>query len=677
MNLSGVSSQSEEAQQTFNRPKRTRSSRRVQAIEEPKGLCLLQILALLRKNILLKRRTVIATIAEILSPVLMMLVLVAAYQLSDTTYEPAEQYASFNWTLQRDSNAGLVLEQLLQRLEYLSDGERRLRSTFETSSDDPLKIKMPLSSREIDWRDPYSVLTHFLEKNRRRRLQVQNVEGEPVRRSPNLYGLLDNAYDELEDLLKSPLKVPRFDEYVELSMNLNRILDPSNNLPKVFAESSYGRQWGNLLTLGTLHLAPVSSRRANDFWTYLNLTYGSVLDDGRQNNDTESLLLKVRMHETEDDALDYIDETHRSERTWALLDFTSWSDDIDVLDQSYKIRMNYTTIPNTARITDFVAIGLDTDYQQYYLSGFLTLQRTLNEFAFASSSETNCSSLVNNSVTGDLYSMPMPTAAYSQNTFYLAVGYLLGLTIAMAFLYPTSRLIACIVEEKETRMREILFIAGVKPAAHWWSWLLTALGVFFVISVLVTWTLSSSVLKYSAPPYLFAWIGLFSTASIGFCLTIASLFHQSKLAAIIGPMALFATILPRFIFFGYNRYEATTAKKWASLLPATAFAFGADIVADYEYAEQGVQSWNVGEGDYSFNTSLAFLFFDTFLYTFLGWYLDQVLPRQYGKARPFYFLFSPRYWLPWFFRGTPKRRAGEPMQDPQDSPSALQLEASE
>jgi uncharacterized membrane protein len=39
----------------------------------------------------------------------------------------------------------------------------------------------------------------------------------------------------------------------------------------------------------------------------------------------------------------------------------------------------------------------------------------------------------------------MPTAAFSQNVFFLAVGYLLGLAIAMAFLYPTSRLIKSIV----------------------------------------------------------------------------------------------------------------------------------------------------------------------------------------------------------------------------------------
>jgi ABC-type multidrug transport system fused ATPase/permease subunit len=214
----------------------------------------------------------------------------------------------------------------------------------------------------------------------------------------------------------------------------------------------------------------------------------------------------------------------------------------------------------------------------------------------------------------------------------------------VAFLYPTSRTIKTMVEEKETRMKETLYILGVRPWAHWFSWLVTSVVVFAIISVLVTLTLTSDVLANSNPAYIFAFIGLFSAATIGFCFAIAACFSKAKLAAIVGPVALFATLLPRFIFFGSNRYEAIPAKIWASLLPCTAFAFGADIVADYEYAGVGVQSWNAGEGKYSFNTSLTMLFLDTILYSFLGWYLELTIPRQYGLARPWYFLCEPSYW---------------------------------
>lgn len=217
--------------------------------------------------------------------------------------------------------------------------------------------------------------------------------------------------------------------------------------------------------------------------------------------------------------------------------------------------------------------------------------------------------------------------------------------MVMAFLYPTSRLIKTLVEEKETKMKETLLILGVRGWAHWISWFLTALVSFAIITLTVTFTLSSTVLMHSNVLYILLYVGLFSTATVGFCFAIASFFSRAKLAGIIGPVMLFATILPRFVFFGSNRYEQPTAKMIASLAPATAFCFGADIIADYEYAEQGIQTYNAGEGDYSFNTTLGLLLFDTILYIFLGWYFDQVVPQQYGVARPFYFLLLPSYWL--------------------------------
>jgi len=82
----------------------------------------------------------------------------------------------------------------------------------------------------------------------------------------------------------------------------------------------------------------------------------------------------------------------------------------------------------------------------------------------------------------------------------------------------------------------------------------------------------------------------------------------------------------------------------ASLFPCTAFAFGVDAISEYEYSSVGVNSGNVNEGDFSFNTSLSFLFVDTLIYSILGWYVDQVVPRQFGAPKVWYFPFTANYW---------------------------------
>ena len=433
---------------------------------------------------------------------------------------------------------------------------------------------------------------------------------------------------------------------MSISSAISSLID-EDDIPTILSDSDFGRQWGNLLTLGTIHLSP-DVPVVHEFWAFLNETYPTTMNN----------TVKVRVHDTEDVAVRFIID-NLDERTWALVDFSDYSaassgtdnnrDNATVLEEDfrYKIRMNYTTLPNTNQVVNFITIGLSTRYQRYYLSGYMTLQQTLNEFAFARAGlGGNNNGTSNNCTTGaqSVWSMPMPTAAYSQNAFFQAVGFLLGLTIAMAYLYPASRSIKVLVEEKETRMRETLSILGVRPWAHWFSWFLTLMSIFSFIAIMVTYTLTSNILLNSNAVYIFSFIFFFSTSTVGFCFVVASFFSRAKLAAIVGPMALFATLLPRFIFFGSNRYEASTQKKWASLLPCTAFAFGADIVADYEYAEDGVQDWNANEGDYSFNTAVGFLFLDTFLYLALGWYLEQVVPRQYGVARPFYFFLQPSYW---------------------------------
>ena len=49
--------------------------------------------------------------------------------------------------------------------------------------------------------------------------------------------------------------------------------------------------------------------------------------------------------------------------------------------------------------------------------------------------------------------------------------------------------------------------------------------------------------------------------------------------------------------------------------------------------------------NYSLGIMLLMLFVDFFIYLFLGYYLQNVLPHQYGLRKPFYFLFTSEYWF--------------------------------
>lgn len=103
-------------------------------------------------------------------------------------------------------------------------------------------------------------------------------------------------------------------------------------------------------------------------------------------------------------------------------------------------------IPSVTPLPPWLPPPTANSFRSYYLSGFLTLQTTLDRFMFnralpaaaASSEEQERSedrpedqSDGFTCVPPEVVGVPFPTAAYDQNLFYKAVGYLLGLAMTM------------------------------------------------------------------------------------------------------------------------------------------------------------------------------------------------------------------------------------------------------
>ena len=152
-----------------------------------------------------------------------------------------------------------------------------------------------------------------------------------------------------------------------------------------------------------------------------------------------------------------------------------------------------------------------------------------------------------------------------------------------------------VVDEKEHRLKQTLKISGLTHASWAGGWYATALLQFFLIAVLCAGT-TASFMIHTSFALLLAYVTLFCVGVVSFCLLVSVFFSNAKLAAVLAPILFFGAVLPKYVFFGSNRYERTTDKLWASLLLPSAFSFGADILADYEYAEIGVSLNNIHEG---------------------------------------------------------------------------------
>ena len=128
---------------------------------------------------------------------------------------------------------------------------------------------------------------------------------------------------------------------------------------------------------------------------------------------------------------------------------------------NYSIRLNYSTVPNTNWLIRWIARGLDTSYQRYVTSGFLSLQALVDEHCFAlASDEDSAVPYAPPSTYATL--APMPTDKYGQNLFYAAVSYMLSLVLTMSQLFPVALLTKQVVLEKELRLKQTMRIMGLK-----------------------------------------------------------------------------------------------------------------------------------------------------------------------------------------------------------------------
>ena len=426
--------------------------------------------------------------------------------------------------------------------------------------------------------------------------------------------------------MEGPLLVPSLDAYNMIGTSLRNEIQRGNQsyeeVQDALLKTDFGQAYANLLLKGTLHLAP-DSETTRGFVSFMSDTMNSFND------------MSIKIHANEDVAVDYILD-HLNERTFALVVL----DRIEDKSIKYTLRFNSTLVPNTNLVINDFTLGLGTDYQQYLISGFMPLQSMINDYAFNS---TNVSSYEDCRVPRPFF-MPFPTPAYDANPFFLRVGFLLGLAMVMSTLYPISRLAKSIVEEKEIKMRELLKISGVKDWIHHFTWFIHGFILFFWIAVTSSRLSSSSYMPKSDTGIVFMFFFLFSMSEITLAFLISVFFSNAKLAAIAAPVVLFCSILPRFAFVGTNAYEGATYKYLACLLSPTAFAFGAQIISDYEYADVGVNFVNIDNGEFSLLGVMQMLTVDIFIYAFLAWYFDLILPGEYGTSRHPLFFLSCKYW---------------------------------
>jgi ATP-binding cassette subfamily A (ABC1) protein 3 len=240
--------------------------------------------------------------------------------------------------------------------------------------------------------------------------------------------------------------------------------------------------------------------------------------------------------------------------------------------------------------------------------------------------------------------MPMPIDGTVFDLFWAAAGALLPWCFVLIFKYSEYLAISTFITEKETRVREGLKMMGVTNAALIISWYLTYAIILFVMTFCLTLALKLTLMRLTSFVLLNLFFWLFTMSYIAFGYLIHTFFDKAMTGGIVGMIMSFAMFVVKVAAITPDTPYGQ--QMWLSLLAPTAFAQGISLVATYEKNEKALDFSSMHDDveNFTFGSALLMLTVDIIIYTLLGAYLDEVLPKQFGIQQPLCFCFSKAYW---------------------------------
>lgn len=223
----------------------------------------------------------------------------------------------------------------------------------------------------------------------------------------------------------------------------------------------------------------------------------------------------------------------------------------------------------------------------------------------------------------------------------------LPLMYVLGILYCVAAMIGYVTKEKELRQKELMKMMSVTESDIGWAWFISFFVFYFFVAIIVA---GVSTKLYENTEFAFLlefWILTFLSIVV-FCLFLSTLSSKSTRGVLIGLLVFFVGV---FLTLAVSFEDGKTSHIAAiSLHPVAAFSYGLQQMGHLEDQGVGVTSDTAGKSEnpsgYTFQDSLNFLYADCIIWGILSWYLNRVIPPDYGQALPWYFPFTKAYWCP-------------------------------
>ena len=300
----------------------------------------------------------------------------------------------------------------------------------------------------------------------------------------------------------------------------------------------------------------------------------------------------------------------------------------------YTLRLNATRLgSSTTEATDQASISPQWQYDSssyvlYLQRSQIFFQQWLDGYILSSYPSPSSPSLP--ALSPNLTAVPMPTPEYTTRAFASVTSQFLGLMLIVVFNWNCILVVKALVQDKEMRFREQLRMVGVGDAALIGSWVVTYLLMFLITASLVTALGSSTIFEGSSPVAVFVLYLTFELSVFCFCMLVASGFDKAQTAAVAASLLFLAIAIP------YYAVDQTSLSQQTVACLSAPICFCQAVTA-LVVGEAGGQSFGVGR-------AVVMILLDCVLYLALAWYIDQIIPTEFGTHKPWHFLFHRSYW---------------------------------
>ena len=229
------------------------------------------------------------------------------------------------------------------------------------------------------------------------------------------------------------------------------------------------------------------------------------------------------------------------------------------------------------------------------------------------------------------------------DSFGQFMGYMIGVMVVLAYMSPLSLYIYRIVGEKESKIKEGMKIMGLGEGEYFLSYFIQFVIINLFVS-LVNAALFKGFLNYIPYHFLFFIMFLWSLNVFSLIYFFQSFIDKTKIALVLSLVIYFMMYCVSLACMFEGGSQAV--KIILSLLPQVCLNNGILLLAKFQYHFRTFKNRDFLKNYTSFSIGLMYLMFvvDFLLFLFLGYYLHNVLPHDFGIKKPWYFLCTSDFW---------------------------------